>query len=558
MQQRIGLRTPARVRMLQRITLVLAILLAGIALPAEVWAQEDEGSAPPPTVVEPASAEATQGTTVKITASKDTFIASGFPNSNFGGLQNLDVGWYAAYNAVRPLIKFKLDGIPSNARIYGAQVVMFLETSLPSNDGNMQLNYARATQDWNEGGATWNNAAGIGGSQSGLGSVGTGQGWASFDLTSQVQQWVNGQSNHGMIIIGDETPSRQRARIFLSRETGNAPYLLVNYECDTLAPQTFMNALPQYSPGSFTASWGGQDRAPSGCKPTGIRKHVVQYRINGGAWVDWKSTTSSSHTFDNFAPNGARVDFRTWADDNAGNTEATPGSPQASTIIVSQTPPVTFTPLPQYTYGSSFTVSWSAGSSPVGIVGYDVQYQVNDGPWIDLVSASPQTSYQFVNAQNESTYGFRARARDALGNVGQYPAGAEVSTTVVLFPIARITPFFPNIINSTSPVTKTFTVNWSGSTPPGTQITSYQIYVRVFNLQGVQQQPWTLWKTFDGTVTSTTYDVKLGNGIYDFEATATNNLGETTPFSQQPESTMIVDLDDTIDVRIIMPLLFGN
>jgi hypothetical protein len=252
------------------------------------------------------------------------------------------------------------------------------------------------------------------------------------------------------------------------------------------------------------------------------------------------------------------VDFRTWADDNAGNTEATPSSPQTSTIIVSQAPPVTFTPLPQYTYGSSFTVNWSGGSSPVGVVGYDVQYQVNDGPWIDLVVASPQTSYQFTNAQNESTYGFRARSRDALGNVGTYPAGAEVSTTVVLFPIARITPFFPNIINSTSPVTKTFTVNWTGSTPPGTQITSYQIYVRVFNLQGVQQQPWTLWRTFDGTVTSTTYDVKFGNGIYDFEATATNNLGETTPFSQQPESTMIVDLDDTIDVRTILPLVYGN
>ena len=438
MQQRSHVRTRWALRILGPLLLVLAILLAQLALPVGALAQdgEDEPSTPAQ-IVEPAGETAPLGTTVQITANRDTFIASNQPNTNFGGLSNLDTGWYANFGAVRPLIRFSLSSIPSNSKIYGAQLFMYLDFSLPNNDGGMQLNYARATQSWSEGDATWNNAAGIGGSQSVLGNVGSNPGWASFDLTSQVQQWVNGQGNNGIMIIGEEDPSQGRARIFRSREYGgSAPYLLVNYECDTLAPATFMNGLPQYSPGVFTASWGGQDLAPSGCQPSGIRKHHVQYRINGGAWVDWKSTTETSATFNNFAPNGAVVDFRTWADDNAGNVEKTPSGPTTYTIIVSQAPTVNVAPLPTYTYGSSFTLNWTPGSTPVGVAGYDVQYQANSGSWTDLLVATTQTSYQFTNAQNDVTYGFRARARDTLGNVGSYPTSAQALTTIVLYPSA--------------------------------------------------------------------------------------------------------------------------
>ena len=560
MQQRSHLRVPTVLHWLGPVLLVLFLLLAQLAVPAAAAAQDAPDEPSVPVVVQPAGETATQGTSVQINVGKDTFIASNQPNTNFGGLSNLDVGWYASFGAVRPLLKFGLDSIPSNAHINGAQLFLYLDFSLPNNDSGMRLNYARATQSWSEGSATWNNAAGIGGSQSNLGTVGSNPGWASFDLTSQVQQWVNGQSNNGLMIIGDETQSSGRARIFRSRDYGGyTPYLLVNYECDTLAPATFMNTLPQYSPAVFTASWGGQDRAPSGCQPSGIRKRHVQYQINGGAWVDWKSTTQTSETFNNFAPNGAIVGFRTYADDNAGNVEQTPSGATTTTIIVSQAPPVTMAPLPTYTNAASFTVSWTPGSTPVGVAGYDLQYQANSGPWTDLLVNSTQTSYLFSNAQNEVTYGFRVRARDNLGNIGAWPNTAQAVTTVVLFPIARVTPFYPNIIQSTSPVTTSFTVNWTSSTPPGTFITSYVIYSRVRNFQGVVVQPWQVWQTInDGAITNAVYTIGLGDGLYDFEATATNNIGQSTPVTGQPESTMIVDLGDTFKTQNIMPYISGN
>lgn len=562
MRPRTRLPGSAPLRSLGASALVLALLLAQLLLPAAAFAQaDDEPVSPLP--VEAAGESAVFGQTVKLIASKDTFIASNQPGENFGGLDNLDAGWYGAFGAVRPLLKFNLENIPGNAKVYSAQMVMYLQFAVPGSDSSMTLDAARTTQSWSEGGATWVNAAGIGGPQFRLGTVSAQPGWASFDLTNQVQSWVNGQSNNGLMIIGDETPSLGRARIFASRHVGGLePYLLVNYECDTLAPVSQMGGLPANSGASFTVSWSGQDRAPSGCQPTGLRRFTVQYRVNGGSWVQWHaSTTRTSDTFNFSVPNGARVDFRVWADDNAGNVERAPDNPQASTVVITQAPEVVFTALPPITNVPNFTVNWSAVNAPIGVASYDVQYQVNGGPWLDLLVQTSQTSYFFSNPQSGTTYGFRARARDAAGNVGTFPSAAQTQTTVELFPNARVLPFNPNIINSTSPVTTSFTLNWTGSTPPGTPITQYNIYYRFYNLQGVLVQNWvetSPWLTVDGNTTSASFPVAqlgLGNGIYQFQATARNAVG-VTPFNPNGvEATMIVDLGDTIKPQEYMPII---
>ena len=157
------------------------------------------------------------------------------------------------------------------------------------------------------------------------------------------------------------------------------------------------------------------------------------------------------------------------------------------------------------------------------------------------------------NAQSEFTYAFRVRARDRVGNVGVWPAEPQARTTVVLHPIATMSPFNPNIINASSPVTTSFTLRWTGNTPPGTMITQYQIHLRVRDFSGAIVQNWSVWQTFDGSVTNVTFPIQLGNGLYDFEATATNDKGQTTPFAGKAEATMIVDLNGTITPKAYMP-----
>lgn len=592
MRQRVHLPGLARLRVMGSALLVLSILLAGLAAPAPAWAQEGADPAPvdqsgeivgPPLQLEPAppveplpwegpvetleyvepanpvegaTADAVwAGKTIRLAASDDTFIASNDPSDNFGGLSTMAVGWpNDRFGASRALIRFNVGPVPNRAKIYSARLNLFLDSGLPVNGPTMRLAGFLPTRGWGENSATWYNARDIGGSQWHLGDVNTQPGWKSFGLTSQVQNWVNGQTNNGLMIMGFEVAPN--GRIFRTRHFGGSePFLEINYECDTLPPVSQMRALPATSPGSFTVSWSGRDQAPSGCQPTGIRKFFVQYRVNGGGWVDWKSTTGTSATFDNLAPSDSWVEFRVFADDNAGNTERRPSNPQAATRVISQAPVVTMTPLPAITNAANFVINWVATSAPGGIASHDVQWQINNGGWADLLVGTTQTSFTVTGAQSEFTYAFRVRGRDRLGNVGSFPATPQAQTTVVLFPIARMTPFQPNIINSTSPVTTAFTLRWTGNTPPNTIITQYQIHFRVRNFAGGQVQPWTVWQTLDGSVTSASFPITLGNGIYEFEATATNNLGQTTPFAGKAEATMIVDLNDTIKPNEFMPVV---
>ena len=127
--------------------------------------------------------------------------------------------------------------------------------------------------------------------------------------------WVSGQeTNHGVIVTGDETVSRNRSRVFATREVGGqAPYLQINYtaNCDTIAPTATISPLPQWSPGGFRVYWTGKDTAPSGCQPSGIANYDIQYRINGNDWVDWKKRTEATDQFfKDYAPNAAFVEFR--------------------------------------------------------------------------------------------------------------------------------------------------------------------------------------------------------------------------------------------------------
>jgi hypothetical protein len=496
------------------------------------------------------------GMEVKIGSNASTYVASGDPGRNFGGAGEIRVGYSVTdkQGAMRTLLRFDLNSIPHGVHIYSAELRLHVHSATPGNDGNMDVKVMAvdARHDWSQGGATWSNANFIGGSPSVHGSLGPGGSEARIDVRELVKYWVNGGPNRGILIEGDETPQRGRVR-----NLAKSAELKVVYRCDTLPPVTGLHGLQPVSPHSFTVSWHGKDKAPSGCTPSGIDQYHVEFSVNNQPWQHFtdRSSHETSHVFNRDVPNGATVSFRIHADDHAGNVEKTPSGAQATTRVINQAPDVVFTALPEWTHASDFMIHWSAPDAPGGVQSYDVQWQIDGGPWQDMLSHTQQTSANFPSAQNDHVYGFRARARDGLGNEGAYPRQAQVQTTVVLYPIAKAVQPSPNIIHSTSPVTTSFTLHWMGKTTPDTTITQYHIKYVVYNLRGKVVQPWSDWKTFDARVTSAKFEFNHGDAIYEFEATATNNRGETTPFTAKAEAIMILDLKDTIDPLVYLPIV---
>jgi len=572
-------RTPSSARWLLRslsVVALCAMLVAPVLTPLPVLAQ-DSPAEPEPTAQtdqEPLPAEVPAEVPISILpgavtrtftleATQDAYISSAFPNTNFGRTQNLNLGWQiGGQEAMRILLQFDLSAIPANAIINSARWEMFQTQSIPVNDSSMDFRAQFMTQNWSEDAVTWNNANFLGGQSLPLGTVPSGVGWQSGDARSVVQAWLSGtQANRGVLITGDEVASRGRWRVFRSREAGSPPRLVldVTVNCDNVAPVTSMQALPQFSPSEFRVFWSGQDRAPSNCQPSGIANFDVQYRLNGGSWTNWKQRTQSTdNAFRGIAPNGAFVEFRSRATDNAGNVGQWSGV-QASTTIDAEPPVATMAPLAAVQSFSSFFVSWSGTDNLSGIASYDVEFQIDEGPWQTLVEGTQATTFQVTGAQAGQRYGFRVRATDNAGNVQTWSQTPQAETTVLDFPLALQDPIVPNVINATSPVTDSISLSWRGVTAPGTTITQFRIFYRF------DDQPRVLWQTVNGTVTSAVFPLAtlgLGDGVYTFEIVAVNSLNQETnldsPLADLARQSVIVDLANTVRPAAYFPIIFGN
>lgn len=553
--------------------LVLALVLGalGLATPA-VQAQDATPDAPPAAAlpdqveeefeIEPMPDLSPWVKRVRLSVTQDAYISSGRPDANLGGLPQMNMGYQlGGEQAVRPVMQFDLNGIPSKARVQSARLYLYQYQMLPADGSTTGVVGRKMVAPWGEHSITWHNARYDGGS-TGLGSVTPAIGWQVLDLHAILQSWVNGQANYGVVLTGNEVASATHMRSFRTREAGGgtAPYVDVEYICDTKTPlSNVVHPLPAYSKASFTVTWSGDDRAPSHCTPSGLHSFDLEYRIgSSGTWHKLNKgrypVAQMSDTV-HHGGDGETIYIRWRGLDNVGNKENF-GDAETHTTIDSLPPRTAMTPLPPFTTATSFTIQWS-GTDPVsGVADYDVEYRLlmpgADSSWMRLLTGVTETSHLFTGAAEGGIYEFRTRARDNAGNEGVFPETAQASTTIDLNPHAIVDPFNPPILKPTAPVTETFTVHWTGYAVGGATITEYQLF---YNYNG---EGWKEWATFPGTETQAQFpylSMSMGDGVYQFEATATDSAGHTKPRTDTAEATMIVDLADKIQPGAYLPLI---
>ncbi len=494
--------------------------------------------------------------TITIPIAQDTFIASGMPNTPYGGSTTLGLGFNSSngLNAMRMFLQFNLAAIPANAHVDSATFSIF-QLQANNNSDNLCFRADFPTQSWNENTLTWATGAGLSGNEIGVGCPDINNGWKTLNATQVINFWRT-NTNFGAVFTGDERSNVNFSRTFYSKEQtvnvcggpyGCMPYITVSYnqQCDNQPPTASVNALPAWSPQSFIVSWSGFDTAPSGCNPSGIANYSVQYRVNGGGWIDWRNFVTSTSDVFSEAGNNQFVEFRVRARDNAGNvTDWSVIGPTASTRLDTVFPNATMNPLPPYSQ-SFGTLTWS-GSDPQpgsGIRSFDVQYRSNGGPWINLVTNVTQTSYNY-NGAPAGFYELRVRATDNAGNAQAW-SGPQASTTIVGYPVAQMDPISPNIV--TDPGATSVNISWQVY-PFGYTVTGVQIWVR-FGLGN-----WTLFQTFPGTSGNATFPFSPGDGVYSFEAVALSNTPE--PQTNTAEASFILDQEAPFVVPVAyMPLM---
>jgi hypothetical protein len=172
------------------------------------------------------------------TDGKDTYIRASTPDTNYDG-SYLSVFVDSGALSRQALIQFDLTSIPTSSVVSSAILTLTNEENRISTD---TLAVHRLTQAWVEAQATWN-------------IYSTGNSWASavgdydatadatfvapalidqtvdVDITTLVQEWVNGTSNLGLL-LKVQTISANKGGVFESSDNataGRRPKLVVTY-----------------------------------------------------------------------------------------------------------------------------------------------------------------------------------------------------------------------------------------------------------------------------------------------------------------------------------------
>jgi len=152
----------------------------------------------------------------------------------------------------------------------------------------------------------------------------------------------------------------------------------------------------------------------------------MQFSNDTANWSGWEAYTTTK-TWTLVGGDGTKTVYVQYRD-NAGNAAVF-----SDTVILDSTPPSSVvSALPTYQTSVTFTIAWVGADAASGLATYDVQYREGSGDWTDLITATTALATT-ITGQDGRTYGFRARARDNVGNVGSY-ALSDTQTTVDVTP----------------------------------------------------------------------------------------------------------------------------
>ena len=564
-----------------KLILLLLVLMLTVLITSALAQDEDAGETavnePAANYIETVKVErlpsgVTQ-TTAYIYADRVSFISSGNPDANYGTWTDVYFGNQpGGYGAMRPFFHFPVEQLPFGSTITSSYFKLYLKSV--EDTQSRQYNAYVLGSSWSESTITWNNRPPRNGTVAWNAYMSDVIGWHSTEATNLTRDWYNNPGgNHGVELEGEEG-ANVHTRVYSANRSLNAPYLEVVYTTNASPPDAGITTISPYvnvggtnwTSSHFNIAWEATDYSG-----TGIKWYDMYYTSNNGNnWTIGQAQVT--HTSTPFGPltHGTTYGFYVRARDNTNLEGAAPngsGSIQQSVRIDGIAPVVAIHDLPDHSDGSGETLDWSGGTDDgSGIQNYDVQWRVAGGNWVDLLTGTTLTSYEVSGGTNGTTYEFRARGRDMVGNVPDWSTVPTTSTTVWLEPTAYIYDFQSggNSIHvySKNPAGPengdSFRVLWAGDAAPNTSIVSFSL-----RYQKPGNPTWITWHTdinasilfddFDMTANTTDFP----DGIYVFQAKAKDSAGTEGQYHEETQGKIVVDREPPwiTDNQIYLPMI---
>ena len=257
---------------------------------------------------------------------------------------------------------------------------------------------------------------------------------------------------------------------------------------------------------------------------SGITKWQYQQKKGEGDWSGWQNIVASASqlivSLKGFQ-NGATYRFKVRAWNNDGHSEA---SDQSDSITIPSTTPSKPTQVSVSAGNASASLSWTAGSDGGGRL-HEWQYsqkadEGNYGGWIRICRTSDEpecpnrTSHTVTSLTNGTSYKFKIRAVNGIGNGGESDESASVTPST--------TPEKPASL-AVSAASEAVNLTWTAGDDGGSAITGWQYQ------QKTGSNDWDDWSDIPNSGASTTSYTVTGlsrDVSYRFKVRAVNANGD--------------------------------
>lgn len=163
--------------------------------------------------------------TITVAADQDSLIRQAAPGDNSGGEKELSVKNKPG-DSERSIYRFNLATLPDGVRINSA--TLRLRTTTPD---SAPINIYRITDNWSEGSVTWDSTGSDFDSAVIHGSFTptTDDAFVSVDITSLVQQWACGATNHGLMLLATSNDVQSKYHSKEEDQPGFQPSLQITF-----------------------------------------------------------------------------------------------------------------------------------------------------------------------------------------------------------------------------------------------------------------------------------------------------------------------------------------
>lgn len=340
-----------------------------------------------PVIIDPTTANLQSGMDLPIHSTRNT---SGTDKDNTA------VGKSSQYGISRTLIYMGWPGeVYGNAKINSAY---YYARELTGRTSNMNINIHKVTSHWNNS-YTWNNqpsydskildTVNVNGNYNGGSTY-----WYKFDITSIVQDHLNGEDNRGFLMKYANEGGENNLRTFAQLEYATSsmrPYIVINYSKDTVAPtvkSVTKSPSTNWSADDVTITVNGAEDSESG-----LAEKAYSFSTDPNEFV-WQSSnkfvvTSSCHVW---------VHIR----DNAGNKNYC----ACIRVDIDRESPVVNSISKLEENNDSLKFEINATDTGSGVSEYSVSYNAGEYNWSDKNT--------FEADKNGTIYAY---AKDAVGNI---------------------------------------------------------------------------------------------------------------------------------------------